>query len=236
MLYDKSISVSIADVNGDNVVNVQDLLLLKEYVLGKIFLFPVQISKLQALVDEINSTRDVEIQMTPEMLSKTEELGTPEAVYEYVKNNVNYEFYYGSKKGAIGTFEEMSGNDIDQASLLISMLSYFGCNAQYELINMRITYDQAMQWTSTNNIQSALNLLNSQYQLEVSSTNELLTISNRVIVKIFDSDNPETYELIDPSFKYYTENDSAYDYIEDYESYLNELNEATIFNDIDYFS
>lgn len=112
LLYNEEVSIDTADVNDNGIVNVQDLLLIKEYILGKISLFPIQTSKLQSLVDEVNSTRDVEIQMTPEMLSKTEELGTLEAVYEFVKNNVRNEFYYGSKKGAKGTFEELSGNNM----------------------------------------------------------------------------------------------------------------------------
>lgn len=236
LLYNKQVSIDTADVNGNDVVNSQDLLLIKKYILGKISVFPIQTNKLQALVDEVNATRDVETQMTPAILSKTEELGTPKAVYEFVKNSINYEFYYGSKKGAVGTFEEMSGNDMDQASLLISMLSYLGYNVEYELVNIRITYDQAIKWTSTNNIQSALNLLGSQYKLNVSNDEELIIVNNKIIVKMF-SDNFENYILFDPSFKYYKNNpDSVYNNIDNYEVNTNKLLEAVDLEDIDYFS
>lgn len=236
LLYNEQVSIDTADVNDDGIVNVQDLLLIKEYVLGKISVFPIQTSKLQALVDEVNATRDVEVQMTPAMLSKTEELNDVNAVYEYIKNNINYEFYYGSKKGAIGTFEEMSGNDVDQASLLISMLSYLGYNVEYELVNIRITYDQAIKWTSTDNVQSALNLLGSQYKLDVSTDEELIIVNNKIIVRMFDN-NFENYILFDPSFKYYKDNSSSvYNNIDNYEINTNQLVEAVDLEDIEYFS
>lgn len=201
LLYNKQVSIDTADVNDDGIVNVQDLLLIKEYILGKISVFPIQTSKLQALVDEVNSTRDVEIQMTPEMLSKTEELGTPEAVYEFVKNNVRNEFYYGSKKGAKGTFEELSGNNIDQASLLIAMLQYLGYNANYAESTIKLSIPQINNWTCTTNSQTIANLLGIQAnvtQINLDSENKVHISQTWVQVEI----DGITYNL-DPSFKQY---------------------------------
>lgn len=201
LLYDKTISSVTSDVNGDDVVDVQDLLLLKEYVLGKISVFPIQTSKLQAFVDEINATRDVEIQMTPAMLSKTQKLGTPEAVYEFIKNNVKNEFYYGSKKGAIGTFEELSGNNIDQASLLIAMLQYLGYNANYAESTIKLSISQINNWTCTSNSQTIANLLGIQAnvtQINLDSENKVHIFQVWVQVEI----DGITYNL-DPSFKQY---------------------------------
>jgi RHS repeat-associated protein len=46
----------------------------------------------------------------------------PLRIFNFVRNNVRYEHYYGSKKGAALTLLERSGNDFDQCSLLVSLL------------------------------------------------------------------------------------------------------------------
>ncbi|MDD6401796.1 MAG: transglutaminase domain-containing protein, partial [Lachnospiraceae bacterium] len=58
--------------------------------------------------------------------NKADELETPLAIYNYLKNNIGYEYYYGSRKGAKGVLASMNGNDLDQASLLLAMLRYKG--------------------------------------------------------------------------------------------------------------
>ncbi|WP_101299682.1 hypothetical protein [Acetivibrio saccincola] len=45
-----------------------------------------------------------------------ESLNSVIEIYEYVRNNINFEAYYGSKKGAVGTLDQMAGNDIDISS------------------------------------------------------------------------------------------------------------------------
>jgi len=46
----------------------------------------------------------------------------PVLIYEWVKNNVETEWYWGSMKGAEETLRQKSGNDADQASLLVALL------------------------------------------------------------------------------------------------------------------
>ena len=59
----------------------------------------------------------------PEVIKTfAEKLGDVNSIYLYVKNNIYFEAYSGSKKGATVTLEQQGGNDIDQASLLIAML------------------------------------------------------------------------------------------------------------------
>lgn len=60
------------------------------------------------------------------MADKANELGDVVSVYNYLYNNMRSEFYFGSRKGAIGTYEQGGGNDIDLSSLLIAMLRYLG--------------------------------------------------------------------------------------------------------------
>ena len=52
-------------------------------------------------------------------------------IYEYVRNTIRTEWYSGASHGAIGTLRLSSGNDIDQASLLIALLRASGVPARY---------------------------------------------------------------------------------------------------------
>ena len=55
-------------------------------------------------------------------------LNSPERIYEFVLNNIAYEHYFCSKKGARLTLLEGSGNDYDQCALLIALLNEAATN------------------------------------------------------------------------------------------------------------
>ncbi|MBQ6696768.1 MAG: transglutaminase domain-containing protein [Lachnospiraceae bacterium] len=80
-------------------------------------------------------------------LEKAEELGTPLAVYNYLKNNINYEYYSGRRKGAEATFDSLGGNDADQAQLLSAMLNHLGYETRYVTGRIRIDIEDAMAYT-----------------------------------------------------------------------------------------
>ncbi|WP_243688176.1 transglutaminase domain-containing protein [Geotalea toluenoxydans] len=76
----------------------------------------------------------IEVQLTPEIRAKALELGNnPVKIYEWVRNNFKFEAYYGSLKGTQQTFLEKSGNDYDQASLLIALLRAANIPAKYAM-------------------------------------------------------------------------------------------------------
>ena len=52
-------------------------------------------------------------------------------IYEYVRNEITSEWYAGSQKGAVGTLRDGSGNDVDQASLLIALFRASQLAARY---------------------------------------------------------------------------------------------------------
>jgi hypothetical protein len=56
----------------------------------------------------------------------------PKLIYDYVHNNIDYVPYFGSLKGATLTLLDGSGNDFDQAALMIALLRASGLNAQYK--------------------------------------------------------------------------------------------------------
>ena len=80
-------------------------------------------------------------------------------VYQYIKNNYMPEFYYGSRKGSVGAFEERAGNDYDLSSLLIAVLRDRNIPARYVRGNIEITAEQAIQWTGAEDINSAARII-----------------------------------------------------------------------------
>jgi len=89
----------------------------------------------------------VEVQFTPEIRAKALELGNnPVKIYEWVRNNYKYEPYYGSLKGAQQTLLERSGNDFDQASLLIALLRAANIPAKYVYGTIEVPIERVMLW------------------------------------------------------------------------------------------
>ncbi len=53
-------------------------------------------------------------------------------IYQFVRNHFKYEPYYGALKGPYLTLLERSGNDFDQAALLVELLRAAGYTANYQ--------------------------------------------------------------------------------------------------------
>lgn len=83
----------------------------------------------------------------------------PVALYEWVRNNIRYSPYGGSRKGAARTLEERAGNAWDQSSLLIALLRAAGYPARYVTGTIQVPSEAAMAWTGTANVRSAVQLL-----------------------------------------------------------------------------
>jgi RHS repeat-associated protein len=90
----------------------------------------------------------------------------PKLIYDYVHNNIDYVPYFGSLKGATLTYLDGSGNDFDQASLMIALLressSYnFSIETvQYVYGTLRIYPNDISNWLGVNNnINAVVNLL-----------------------------------------------------------------------------
>lgn len=223
------------DLNGDSNFSKNDLDYMNSFLLNGIKEFPAQ-SKLQ--MNSINreilsSSQPIETSISKEIGLKAKELGTPLEIYKYIKNNINYEFYGNSRKGAIGTFEQFGGNDIDQASLFISMLRHIGYEANYVTGIINLPAEQAQALTLTNDVISAANKMGVQLK-----TGKILADNNGnytglqfehtwVKVKINN-----TWIELDPSIKKY-ENTTSNSYDElsklniDYSNFKN-INENTI--------
>ena len=53
-------------------------------------------------------------------------------IYNYVRDQISYSFYYDTKYGAVGTLNARTGNCVDQAHLLVAMYRTAGLAARYE--------------------------------------------------------------------------------------------------------
>ena len=86
-------------------------------------------------------------------------LETPAEIYEYVRNNIQYRQYTGLRLGAIGTYEQKAGNDLDQAALLIALLRYKGYEARFVTGNVDIEINKVMNWLGVKTEKAAVNAM-----------------------------------------------------------------------------
>jgi RHS repeat-associated protein len=83
-------------------------------------------------------------ELTPEIQALARGLlNEPLRIFNYVRNYMGYEHYYGCKKGAQLTLLERSGNDFDQASLLVALLRAAGYQAQYQSGFLLVPYQSS---------------------------------------------------------------------------------------------
>ncbi len=129
---------------------------------------PEKINLSYAAAVQADLENSAETAISDEIKNLADSLGNAKNVYEYVKNNIRFETYYGSRKGAVGTFEQNGGNDTDTASLLIGMLRYLGYPARYHVGTVFITPEQAVELTGAEDAENAGRLLASQYKPVVS--------------------------------------------------------------------
>jgi hypothetical protein len=106
-----------------------------------------------------DTTQTIEVQFTPEIRSLAASLGNdPVKMYEYVRNTIDFEPYYGSRKGAAETLAEGSGNDMDTASLLIALYRVSGIPARYVQGVVDVPIDKAMNWVGVEKAEAAAKL------------------------------------------------------------------------------
>lgn len=61
----------------------------------------------------------------------TNKIDKAKAIFNYVRDNIEYDYYYDSRHGAVGTLNAESGNCADQAHLLVAMYRAAGFKARY---------------------------------------------------------------------------------------------------------
>ena len=127
-------------------------------------LFDIQITS--TYEDEIKSAemqesmkQTSETQLNDELKELAKTFESPADAYEYVYNNINFEAYTNSRRGALGAYELKRGNDYDQASLLIGLLREMGYPAKYTTGNAALSSDQVKALMSMDNFETATRVL-----------------------------------------------------------------------------
>ncbi|MGD0886778.1 MAG: transglutaminase-like domain-containing protein [Thermodesulfovibrionales bacterium] len=77
-------------------------------------------------------TETAEAPISEEIATLAQSLNwNPVSIYEYVKNTIETEWYWGCMKGAEETLHQGSGNDCDQAALFVALLRASGFPSRY---------------------------------------------------------------------------------------------------------
>ncbi len=93
--------------------------------------------------DDLTGTLDAPLDET--ILQQAQALDhDPVRIYEFVRNEVQPQAYAGAMKGALGTLRQLSGNAIDQASLLIALLRACSLPARYVHGVIRLPLDRLL--------------------------------------------------------------------------------------------
>ncbi|MDI6734805.1 MAG: transglutaminase domain-containing protein [bacterium] len=109
---------------------------------------------------EADLAETIDVQITPEIrrLATNTLKGNPVLIYEYVRNNFDYEPYYGSLKGSQQTLWEKAGNDFDLASLLIALYRAANIPARYVYGTIEIPIEKAMNWVGVKDKKTACDI------------------------------------------------------------------------------
>ena len=83
-------------------------------------------SQIQALAKSITS-------------GKTSTYDKAAAIFNWVRDNLGYSFYYNTKYGAVGTLNKKTGNCVDTSHLLIALERAAGIPARYEHVKAKFT-------------------------------------------------------------------------------------------------
>jgi RHS repeat-associated protein len=99
------------------------------------------------------------VQVTPRIKELAGQLGnSPVRIYEYVRNNIEYVPYYGSLKNAETVLLSKSGNDYDQATLLIALLRATGTPARYARGKIMLPLADATTWLEVKSADAAYSI------------------------------------------------------------------------------
>jgi len=86
---------------------------------------------------------------------------SPDAIYDFVRNNIDTSFMYGLHKGAMGVLADRSGTPFDQAHLMVELLRQGGHSPVYKAGTITLTAAQFTAWTGISNGVAACQLLSS---------------------------------------------------------------------------
>ncbi len=107
----------------------------------------LQIAQASAPPTSADLAETIEVQFTPEITAKAEELeNNPVKIYNWVRNNIEFVPTYGSIQGADYCLQTKLCNAFDTASLLIALLRVSGIHARYVEGTVEIPIEKIKNW------------------------------------------------------------------------------------------
>jgi hypothetical protein len=151
-------------------------------------------------------TASLDARITPEIEELAGQLGHDMTeIFSYVRNTFEYQPYYGSVKGSVGTYWEKAGNDFDQASFLIALLRASNIPARYVAGVVGLPIGMASNWVGVETAEAAVEVFSS-----IGIPSEAITSGGDKIIGLkFYHVWVEAYDEhghwvgMDPSFKQY---------------------------------
>jgi RHS repeat-associated protein len=144
--------------------------------------------------------------ITPELKALATGLDNdPVKIFNYVYNNIDFQPYFGSVKGAQTTYLDGAGNDMDQASLLIALLNQAGYpSTQYVYGAITVPQAALANWLQTTQPMSdwVIYFSGYPYYSGPASTSFPGTYSEFQHTWVEVTIDGHTYDL-DPSYKQY---------------------------------
>lgn len=165
----------------------------------------LEASHFPPLAGDLDATIDVQI--TQEIIDKANELGTPQAMYEFVRNECRFQTYFGSQKGSVETLHQGAGNDYDLASLLIALYRSQSIPARYGVGTIELTAAEARSWLGVDDAEVAGSILFTNgmegVNLVDGGGNVVAVRCKRVWVEVFVSQSygSPAWVVLDPAFK-----------------------------------
>jgi RHS repeat-associated protein len=96
----------------------------------------------------------------PEIVEQARALSNDiDLIYEYARNQIDVEFAYGLRKGALGAMIDQSGTPFDINVLFVELARQAGYTARYRIGSATLTAQQFQDWTGLTHAASACRML-----------------------------------------------------------------------------
>ncbi|MDI6751344.1 MAG: transglutaminase domain-containing protein [bacterium] len=183
----------------------------------------LQQSAISSLPTDADLKPTIDVQITDEIRKLANETlkGNPVLIYEYIRNNFDYEPYYGSLKGSQQTLWEKAGNDFDLASILIALYRAANIPARYVYGTIEIPINKAMNWVGVKDPYTCANVFASGGipSKAITSGGKIVALQmERCWVEVYIAYMPDEgvtsrgqkiWIPVDPSFKQYKDKSSV---------------------------
>jgi hypothetical protein len=133
----------------------------------------------------------------------------PRAIFEWVRNNIEFEPYYvGVVKGAQETLDQRAGNDMDSATLLVALLRSGGTPARFVQRQIKVPAADAASWIGVQDPLTAAFILAASglpVTVAMRSGSPVALLFDHVWVEAYVPEGGgKAWKALDPSYKLHT--------------------------------